>query len=114
MAKGTRACKICGKEYPYCKTVVPEGQFRWQDVACCAEHGQEYLAKVMEARGLSNAGKKKEVEMKVEKQAPVDVKPIEQDVVVDNRADEIKDMENELNQPIEAPLRKARRKKVDE
>lgn len=52
MAKGTRICKICGKEYEYCYTnYVAPGVFRWQDVACCEEHGQEYLRKIMVSRG---------------------------------------------------------------
>lgn len=50
MANNTRICKICGKEYPYCKTAFVPGSFRYQDVACCAEHGQEYLAKIVESR----------------------------------------------------------------
>lgn len=50
MANNTRICKICGKEYPFCKTEFVPGSFRYQDVACCAEHGQEYLAKIVESR----------------------------------------------------------------
>ena len=50
MATGTRICKICGVEYPYCKTEYKEGVFRYQDVACCKEHGSEYLAKVIASR----------------------------------------------------------------
>lgn len=45
-----RKCKICGIDYPYCKTVVKAGVFRYQDVACCPEHGSAYLAKVEESR----------------------------------------------------------------
>lgn len=52
MATGTRICKICGKEYACCKTLrVVEGVFRWQDVACCVEHGQQYLDLIMISRG---------------------------------------------------------------
>lgn len=51
MATGTKICKICGKEYECCKTVRHvDGVFRWQDVACCVEHGQEYLNLVLMAR----------------------------------------------------------------
>ena len=50
MAGGTRICKVCGKEYPYCKTFRPTDSFRWQDVACCAEHGAEYFAQIEAAR----------------------------------------------------------------
>lgn len=51
MDKGIRICKVCGKEYPYCKNWNSADTFRWQDVACCEEHGKEYFAAVMRARG---------------------------------------------------------------
>lgn len=51
MAKGTRICKICGKEYPYCTTVTPFDGNRWQDVACCEEHAMEYYKQVAISRG---------------------------------------------------------------
>lgn len=50
MVKGARICKICGKEYPYCKTERGVGIFRYQDVACCVEHGTQYFAEVEAAR----------------------------------------------------------------
>ena len=50
MVKGTRICKICGKEYPYCKTERGAGIFRYQDVACCVEHGTQYFAEVEASR----------------------------------------------------------------
>jgi len=55
MAKGIKVCKVCGKEYEACHTLRPNlnSEFRWQDVACCPEHGAAYLAQVMEARGLT-------------------------------------------------------------
>lgn len=50
--RGTRKCRICGKEYTFCKdTVTLPGVFRWQDVACCPEHGAQYLEDVLRARG---------------------------------------------------------------
>lgn len=50
MVKGTRICKICGREYPYCKTERSVDIFRYQDVACCVEHGTQYFAEVEAAR----------------------------------------------------------------
>lgn len=47
-----RKCKICGVEYPYCKTALRDDVFRYQDVACCPEHGSMYLAKILESRGI--------------------------------------------------------------
>lgn len=49
MAKATRICKICGKEYEYCRTET-NNKFRWQDVACCPEHGAEYFRLIKESR----------------------------------------------------------------
>lgn len=51
MSTATKICKVCGKEYPYCRTERKvAGVFRWQDVACCVEHGSIYLDKVLASR----------------------------------------------------------------
>lgn len=50
MPKGTRICKVCGAEYPYCTTERPMGLFRWQDVACSPEHAEIYFDMVLKAR----------------------------------------------------------------
>ena len=50
MAGNTKKCKVCGEDYPYCKTANRTGAYRWQDVACCPEHGSIYLARVIAAR----------------------------------------------------------------
>lgn len=50
MAQGYRVCKVCGEQYPYCKT-NRQGVFRWQDVACCEEHAKIYFDLVAKARG---------------------------------------------------------------
>lgn len=50
MPKGVRICKVCGTEYPYCTTMTTD-KFRWQDVACCPEHGVEYFREVLASRG---------------------------------------------------------------
>ena len=46
-----RICKICGKEYPFCYTNRTDDAFRWQDVACCPEHGAEYFKAILISRG---------------------------------------------------------------
>ncbi len=48
---GTKRCKVCGREYEYCRTNRPTDIFRWQDVACSPEHGAVYFQQVAEARG---------------------------------------------------------------
>ena len=51
MATGKRICKICGKEYRYCiNSYSNKSVFRWQDVACCPEHGSQYLAQIEASR----------------------------------------------------------------
>ena len=48
--KATRICKICGKEYPFCRTERPKGTFIYQEVACCKEHAIEYFANIAASR----------------------------------------------------------------
>ena len=57
MAIGTKVCKVCGKEYEACRTLRPnlDNEFRWNEVACCPEHGAEYLRRVLAARGHAAA-----------------------------------------------------------
>lgn len=63
MATGTRICKVCGKEYECCKTLRHvDGVFRWQDVACCVEHGEEYLEKILISRKKGNDSKAEAIE----------------------------------------------------
>lgn len=51
MATATKICKVCGKEYEYCHTIRRvDGIFRYQDVACCPEHGSIYLQRVIASR----------------------------------------------------------------
>lgn len=51
MAIATKKCKVCGKEYEYCHTLRrTPGVFRYQDVACCPEHGSIYLARIVASR----------------------------------------------------------------
>lgn len=45
MPSGMRKCKICGCEYPYCKTIT-HNRFRYQDVACSPEHATEYFRRI--------------------------------------------------------------------
>lgn len=52
MNTATKVCKTCGKTYEYCHTFRRDsGVFRWQDVACSPECGQQYLIAVKIARG---------------------------------------------------------------
>ena len=57
MAIGIKKCKVCGKEYEACHSIRPnlENEFRWRDVACCEEHGAEYLRQILAARGQKTA-----------------------------------------------------------
>ena len=51
MGRVIKKCKICGKEYEACHTLRRDNVFKWQDVACCPEHGAQYLHDVLVARG---------------------------------------------------------------
>lgn len=55
MLTAIKKCRVCGKEYESCRSArsIP-GVYRWQEVACCAEHGQIYLARILESRMKSN------------------------------------------------------------
>lgn len=53
MPTGFRKCKVCGKEYEYCKTNRPNGLFRWNDVACCESHASIYFAKIAASREIN-------------------------------------------------------------
>lgn len=45
-------CRVCGKEYDACHSLVADtGVFRWREVACSPECGEEYLRRVLESRG---------------------------------------------------------------
>lgn len=50
MADNKMICRVCGKEYDPCHTAKVNGAFRWQDVACCVEHGMEYLDRIRKSR----------------------------------------------------------------
>lgn len=69
-----KVCKICGRRYEACRPVYDGNIFRWQDVACCMEHGLEYFAKVAESRKKETAeqtadnGVNKDLESPVEKE----------------------------------------------
>ena len=71
MAKGTKICKVCGKEYEYCKTWRPSEVFRYQDVACSKECGDIYFAKIMKSRGLIDKDNTVEESIGVEEQCSV-------------------------------------------
>ena len=54
MANVIKTCKVCGKKYEGCSNAEKyDGVFRYQTVACSPECGAIYLARIMEARGLS-------------------------------------------------------------
>ena len=69
MAKGTRICKVCGKEYEYCHTWNNTNKFRYQDVACSPECGALYFAAIEASRA---ADKKEEKAPKKDEQPKID------------------------------------------
>lgn len=73
MAKAIRICKVCGKEYEYCKTFAPANKFRWQDVACSPECGSKYFAEVEAARNGNKVEKKVGRKTKKKESKPAEV-----------------------------------------
>lgn len=61
MATSTRICKVCGKEYPYCKTWLGVNKFRYQDVACSPKCGAEYFAIIAASRSENKESTTEEV-----------------------------------------------------
>lgn len=60
MPKVTKKCRCCGKEYKVCPDIkTAPGVFKWQDVACTPECGEEYLRRINESRGVAPAVQKK-------------------------------------------------------
>lgn len=50
MQKPMKTCRICGKQYEACKSAFDTNVQRWQDIACCIEHGMEYFKQIEESR----------------------------------------------------------------
>lgn len=64
MSSGKRKCKVCGKEYDYCHTNRKQSNvFRWQDVACCPEHGSIYFERIIESRKPKEEATKDDVDV---------------------------------------------------
>ena len=59
MALAIKKCRVCGKSYEACRSAKREaGVFHWQEVACSAECGTEYLRMVTEARNPAPKAKR--------------------------------------------------------
>ena len=75
-----KICRVCGKTYPACKDTTRNQRtaFRWREVACSIECGQEYFKQIEEGRGEK---KKKNI------RAGVKVKTEEDNGVDENKKD---------------------------
>lgn len=74
MATATKICKVCGKEYPYCRTERRvAGVFRWQDVACSVEHGSIYLERILASRNGEPESRQAEEVAEVVKEKSEDI-----------------------------------------
>lgn len=67
MAK--KVCRVCGKEYPFCKTPNPNNDFRWQDVACSYECGAIYLDMILKSRECGGEASTSEPPVAVKKRS---------------------------------------------
>lgn len=78
MATAIKKCRVCGKDYPACRSARRgDGVFRWKEVACSPECGAIYLARVLEARGeAENAPETKQAESAATTEAQVEKTPV--------------------------------------
>jgi len=96
MPKGTRICKICGREYPYCKTNRPADIFRWQDVGCCVEHAAIYFERIAESRSQNQVNADSE-ELRSEAPTTIEETEEEYDSIDElDEDDELEELEIEL------------------
>lgn len=84
MAKTIKTCRVCGKKYEACSTPNLTNKFRWKDVACCVECGEEYLRRILESRGQT-----------VMKETTQNVEPEEELLDEDEELDEEEDDEED-------------------
>lgn len=60
-------CRVCGQPYMGCRsTNVEPGVFRWKEVACSIECGDEYLRRIIESRGIAPKKVKKSRAVKLD------------------------------------------------
>lgn len=97
MAKGTRICKVCGKEYEYCKTWLNKDKFRYQDVACSPECGAEYFALIEASRSGKKAAESNNDSNVVEKVTKKSKKKSEEKVI-DEEVVEVTSEESEISE----------------
>lgn len=64
MQTAKRTCKVCGREYDYCKTWMNTDKFRWQDVACSPACGEQYFALIEASRNPIKAEEAEPVKVK--------------------------------------------------
>lgn len=68
MATITKVCKICGKSYKACCNRNPSESLRWQDVACCKEHAEQYFYAIALSRGEAQKPSLQEVPSELDEQ----------------------------------------------
>lgn len=87
MATAVKTCRVCGKAYEACRTMMNRtaGVFRWQEVACSPECGAEYLRRINEARNPTPPAQKRGLKRKVAIEPIVQQEiPVEQSMQADN------------------------------
>lgn len=56
MDRSLKTCRVCGKQYKPCRPrYAGDSIYRWQDVACCAEHGAQYFEMALSAESAAKA-----------------------------------------------------------
>lgn len=78
-----KKCKVCGCDYVVCPTAHKNTKtYRWQDVACCEEHGAQYLREIMASRGMIAADSTADT-ARVEESLPVTTAVDQSDIADD-------------------------------
>lgn len=86
MPQETKECRVCGKEYKTCRTQNFNKVFRWQDITCSPECGEEYLRRIRLSRGSATPAEKPKVMPDV--QVFENKKPMEEDIELEEIQDE--------------------------
>lgn len=86
MADKKKVCRVCGKAYTACRTWNSDSSvFRWQDVACSPDCGEEYLRRVLAARAPKEPQKK--LELRKRREPAADTQSGEKNAVVGETAE---------------------------
>lgn len=107
MAKVTKTCRVCGRQYEACHTPNTTGVFRWRDVACSIECGRIYLERIEASRKPAVQENKM-----AEVAEPVNVEAERVETEIAENISESEDMDIKTNEETETFIKKRSTKKA--